>query len=79
MASLPNPETKAAIWAQITDLTSDESLVTRQAKMADFYCIDSLDLARPYFSKFFDILPDQKNAKHFQSFFNNLLPMIDSE
>ena len=40
MASLPNVDTKAAIWAEIIDASSTDSLVTRTAKMNQFYCID---------------------------------------
>ena len=37
MASLPNPEIKAKVWAEITDPNNSDSLYVRQAKMNGFY------------------------------------------
>lgn len=40
MASLPDPEVKAKIWQEITDMESKHSLYTLQAKMGAFYSHD---------------------------------------
>ena len=37
IASLPNPEIKAKVWAEITDPNNSDSLYVRQAKMNGFY------------------------------------------
>ena len=37
MASLPDPEVKAKVWAEITDPNTSDSLYVRQAKMGGFY------------------------------------------
>lgn len=79
LASLPNPEIKASIWDEITDPNSADSLVVRNAKMAEFYCSEQVDIIQPFFSMFFDTLYEQKDSKQFQSFFNCLLPVMDSK
>lgn len=53
--------------------------MTRNAKMAEFYCDEQLDLAQPYFEKFFDELVLQKGCKQFQLFFTCLLPVMDAK
>lgn len=78
ISSLPIPEVKAKIWHDITDPNSTDSHITRNAKMAEFYCDEQLDLAQPYFEKFFDELVLQKGCKQFQLFFTCLLPVRDA-
>ena len=65
LASLPIPEVKARIWHEITDPNTSDSHVTRNAKMAEFYCNEQLDLILPYFDKFFDELVLQKGHTQF--------------
>ena len=47
--------------------------------MAEFYCIEQLELIRPYFDQFFFSLIPMKDSKLFQSFFNHLLPVLDAD
>jgi hypothetical protein len=77
MASLPNPDNKAKVWAEITDPNNTDSLYVRQAKMNGFYGHDQHDIVKDYFEKFYEILPIMhKNSTHkkFDSFFNTMLP-----
>ena len=79
MASLPNAEVKAKVWAEITDRNSTDSLIVLNAKMVEFYSLEQLDFIRPYFAHFFDSLVEMKDCKHFSSFFNHLLPVLDAQ
>ena len=56
LSSLPIPEVKARIWREIVDPFTVDSHVARNAKMAEFYDNDQLDLVHHYFAKFFDEL-----------------------
>lgn len=78
MASLPDPEVKAKIWQEITDMESKHSLYTLQAKMGAFYAHDQMDLTAPYEEKFFDVLyeyHEKSTFKQFNAFFYTLLPL----
>ncbi len=77
MAGLPDPENKAKVWAELTDPTSTLSLYVRTAKMSGFYSPDQLDLIKPYFQKYFEILPtlsQQTTFKYISTFFHQMLP-----
>lgn len=79
IASLPNAEIKDRVWSEITEINSEDSLIVLNAKMIEFYSLEQLDLVKPYFAKFFDTLLTMKDCKHFSSFFNHLLPILDAE
>lgn len=77
MASLPDPDIKAKVWAEIIDPNNSDSLYVRQAKMGGFYGHDQHDIVEDYFDKFYEVLPIMyKNSTHkkFESFFNTMLP-----
>ena len=63
LSSIPIPQVKARIWKEIIDPNTNDSHVARNAKMAEFYDDDQLDLVQHYFSKFFDELISQKDHK----------------
>lgn len=78
-ASLPDPEIKAQVWAEITDTSSTESLYLRRSKMAGFYSWDQLDLLAPYFEKFYEVLPElseKTTYKYLDTFFHSMLPRM---
>lgn len=80
MALIPTAESKAKIWEEVTDVNSTESIYKRAAKMGGFYSYKQLDIVRPYFDKFFDVLPQvyEKQAfKYVENFFHSLLPRMD--
>jgi len=80
MASLPDPDVKATIWAEITDPDSTESLYMRSAKINGFMSFEQLDLCEPYFDKFFDhvaTMQAKTSTKIFESFFFGLLPRMN--
>lgn len=77
IASLPDPEIKARVWAEITDPNSKDSNYVRAAKMGGFYGSDQFDIVSPYYDKFYEVLPlmfKSGSYKSFSSFFNYMLP-----
>lgn len=78
LSSLPIPEVKARIWQEIIDPNTQDSHVQRNAKMAEFYSNNQLDLVKPYFAKFFDEIVRQRDHQQFQLFVTCLLPVIDA-
>ena len=79
-AGLPNAETKAKIWAEITDTNSKDSVNLRYAKIGGFYCWDQIDIVSPYFDKFFDEIErihKFTNHMYFENFFHSLLPTMN--
>jgi hypothetical protein len=56
LSGLPDADTKSETWKAITDINSSESLKERCAKMAGFKSWDQLELIRPYFDEFYDVL-----------------------
>lgn len=79
MAGLPDAAIKAKVWAEITDLNSQESLYVRNAKISGFYSWDQLDIIAPYFEKYYEILPVLNKGtsfKYLESFFHSLLPTM---
>ena len=56
-ASIPDAANKAAVWKEITDPQSTLSAKQREAKMSGFFVQDQLDLCRPYFNKYYEVLP----------------------
>ena len=77
MASLPDPEIKAKVWAEITDPNNSDSVYVRTSKMSGFYGHDQHDIVKGYFDKFYEILPQMhKDCTHkkFESFFHTMLP-----
>ena len=79
MASLPDPDVKAKIWAEITDPNNTESLYMKRAKLAGFYSYEQLDIVEPYFDKFYELIPfmqEKTNPKTFEAFFYGLLPRM---
>jgi len=78
-ASIPDAANKAAVWKEITDPQSTLSAKQRQAQMAGFYALDQLDLCRPYFAKYYEVLP-QMEAEHgykYLSFFASAMLPTD--
>lgn len=72
MAAVPDAEVKAKVWAEITDANNSDSLYVRQAKMSGFYGHDQEDIVKPYFDKFYEVLPTMYETcthKKFDSFF----------
>ena len=63
LASLPIPEMKAQIWHEITNPNIEETHIARNAKMAEFYSDEQIDLVEPYFDKFFDELLKQRGCE----------------
>ena len=77
---LPDPEVKAQVWKEITDPNSVESIYDRRAKMAGFYSYGQLDIIRPYFDKFYDVLPqiyEKQSFKYVENFEAYLLPRLE--
>ena len=57
MASLPDPEIKAKVWAEITDPNNSDSLYVRASKMNGFWGFDQAEIVKPYIGKYYEILP----------------------
>ena len=79
-AGLPEAENKAKVWKELTDLSSTESIYDRSAKMTGFYSWRQLDLIRPYFDKFYEVLPliyEKQAFKYLESFESHLLPRME--
>ena len=79
-ALLPTAESKAQIWQQITDVNSTESIYKRAAKMGGFYSYKQIELTRPYFDQFYEVLPliyEKQAFKYVESFFHSLLPRME--
>ena len=55
LATLLDPEVKAKIWQEISDMDSEDSLCMLQAKMNAFYWNDE-ELTAAYEENFFDLL-----------------------
>ena len=82
MAALPDAESKAQTWAELTDAQSKDSVYVRTAKIGGFYCAEQLPLIEPYFAKFFAVLPEiAKSCSHryLETFFYSLLPTYQVE
>ena len=82
MAALPDAESKAKTWAELTDGQSKDSVYLRTAKIGGFYCAEQLPMLKPYFTKFFEVLPDiAKSCSHryLETFFYSLLPTYEVE
>ena len=80
LALIPTAESKAALWASITDVNSTDSNYKRGAKMSGFYSYKQLDLVRPYFAKFYEVLPliyEKQAFKVVENFFHYLLPRME--
>jgi len=74
------PDSKAKIWADITDMNSTESVYTRQAKMQGFYVNYQIELLRPYFDKFYDVIGEMHSKctfKYMDNFFYAMLPRME--
>jgi hypothetical protein len=78
-AFIPTAENKAKVWEQITDPNSTESIYKRKAKMSGFYSWKQLDLIRPYFDKYYEVLPliFEKNPFNYVEAFTILLPRME--
>jgi len=51
---LPNPELKAQLWADLTNLDSKDSILESQQKISGFWSrYQQLDLIEPYFEKYY--------------------------
>ena len=76
--SLPDAEQKERIWAQITDMDSQETLQMFQIKISGFFRRnEQLDLITPYFEKYFDVLGEiveKKDREYAEVFMNTLSP-----
>ena len=79
-SSLPDPEIKARVWAEVTDPSNTDSLYKRRAKIEGFYAFSQFDIVEPYFDKFFDVLPmvyEKMTHKNFEGFFYGFLPRME--
>ena len=79
IALIPTAENKAHVWEQLTDTNSTESIYKRGAKMGGFYSWKQLDLIRPYFDKFYEVLPhiyEKSTFKYVENFYT-LLPRME--
>ena len=79
LALLPTAENKAQVWAQLIDTNSTDSIYKRGAKIGGFYSWKQLDLIRPYFDKFYEVLPlvYEKSTFKYVETFNSLLPRME--
>lgn len=62
------------------DANTTESIYKRAAKMGGFYSWKQIDLVRPYFDKFYEVLPliYEKHAfKYIENFYHSLLPRME--
>jgi len=66
MSGLPDAESKEAAWLAITDVNSKESIAEREAKMSGFFSWNQLELNRPYFDKFYEVLKDMNTYLPFK-------------
>lgn len=79
MASLPDAELKAKVWAEIIDANSKDSQYIRIAKIAGFYSSCQLDIIAPYFDKYYEELPrlaKEATFRYLETFFYQLLPTM---
>ena len=79
-ALIPTAESKEAVWLAITDVNSTDSIYKRSAKMGGFYSWKQLDLIRPYFARYFEVLPilyEKQAFKFIEAFFHSLLPRME--
>jgi aminopeptidase N len=75
--SMPDAEQKERLWAQITDIESQDTLQLAEIKMQGFFQRNQqLDLLVPYFAKYFDVLGevvekrDREFAERFMKIFS---------
>merc|ERR1719469_1773981 len=66
LSGLPDAESKEAAWLAITDVNSKESIAEREAKMSGFFSWNQLELNRPYFDKFYEVLKDMNTYLPFK-------------
>jgi len=81
-ASIADAESKEKVWNGLLDPKSALSSKERQAQMAGFYSWDQLDLCRPYFNKFYEILlqlESEHGYKYMEAFFYQMLPRMEIE
>lgn len=72
--SLPEPALKEKLWNEITDFESKDTLIQTQTKIAAFFKKQQqLELIKPYFQKFYDIILDivEKKDREFSEVFMN--------
>lgn len=81
-AAVPEAANKEKVWNDLLDPQSSLSSKQRQAMMSGFYSWDQIDLIRPYFSRFYEILPqlalDHGNL-YVERFFFAMLPRLEIE
>jgi len=73
-------ENKEKVWGQLIDPKSTYSLSQKRALLAGFYSFNQLDLIRPYFDKFYEILPSLQqdhSQKYTEDFIFYLLPIFE--
>lgn len=74
--SLPDAALKEKLWNEITDFDSKDTLIQTQIKIAAFFQRQQqLELIKPYFQKFYDIILDvvEKRDREFSEVFMNRL------
>ena len=76
--SLPDPDLKKQLWAEITDLSSKEPLKELNLKMQGFWQRrQQLDLITPYFENYYNVIEkivEIRDREFAESFMNNLSP-----
>lgn len=53
----PDPKVKEKVWNELIDPNSKMSVYDKYAYMEGFYNFNQIDIIRPYFDKFYDVLP----------------------
>ena len=75
--SLPDPQLKARLWAEITDQNSTDSLIDTRLKIEGFWRKSQLDLIEPYIEKYYAIIEeivDKRDRNSAEVFINQLSP-----
>ena len=75
--SLPDPQLKAKLWAEITDQNSTDSLIETRLKIEGFWRKSQLDLIEPYIEKYYAIIEeivDKRDRNSAEVFINQLSP-----
>lgn len=67
-AALNNADTKEKVWKLLIDPKSSYSLLAKRNIIDGFYSINQLDLIRPYFDRFYDVLPMFENGGYSQKY-----------
>lgn len=79
-ATSADPKTKEQVWKDLVDPKTKLSFYERRAQMQGFYCQGQIDLLRPYFDKFYEVLPtfsEEHGMAYVKSFMKSMLPRME--